>query len=216
MAVTGLVMVGYLLLHMYGNLKIFSGKEKFDHYAHSLRTFGEPVLPYEGLLWIIRVVLVVSVTIHIIATVTLWRRARAATGRTDGRRYQSTKAPRGVQRSYASFTMRWGGVIIVLFLIYHLLHLTWNSVAPGGASDSPFERLVNGFTIWWVLLSYVVAMAAVGFHLRHGFWAALADLGANTSPGRRRVLSATATVLASLIVFGFLLPAFAIFFGWVS
>lgn len=217
MAVTGLILVGFLLAHMYGNLKIFSGEEAFNGYAHHLRELGEPILPYEGALWIFRLVLTAAVLVHIYATAVLWRRARAATGVSGGgRRYESTKARRGVQRSYASFTMRWGGVIIVLFVVYHLLHLTWNKVHPGGASDSPYDRVVNGFQIWWVVLSYTIALVALAFHLRHGFWAALADLGANTSRARRRTLSWTATGLSALITVGFLLPPFAILFGWVG
>ena len=111
-AVSGLIMIGYLLAHMYGNLKVFAGQQAFDDYAHHLRIIGEPMLPYAGLLWIIRVVLLVSVLAHIFAAVSLWRRDRRARGGT--KRYYSNKARRGVQRSYASFTLRWGGLIIAL------------------------------------------------------------------------------------------------------
>jgi len=216
MAISGLILVLYLLAHMYGNLKVFAGQEAFDGYSHHLRTMGEPILPYAGALWIIRVVLLVAVIVHIVCAVTLWRRMRLATAGGGGQRYESSKAPRGNQRTYASFTMRWGGVIIVLFVIYHLLHLTWNTISPGGASDSPYDRVVNGFSIWWVVLSYTVALLAVGFHLRHGIWAALASLGANTSVPRRRHLNVLATVVALLITVGFLIPPFAILFGLVG
>lgn len=216
MAVTGLIIVLYLLLHMYGNLKVFSGQEAFDHYSHSLRTLLEPYLPYGGVLWIIRVVLLASVLVHIYAAVKLWRRAREATGGAGGRRYESTKARKGVQRTYASYTMRWGGVTIALFVIYHLLHLTGNQIHPGGASDSPYERVVNGFSIWWVVLSYAIALIAVGFHLRHGMWSAFATLGQNTSVRRRRRLNITAIVVSLVITVGFLLPPFSILFGWVD
>lgn len=216
MAVSGLVMVLYLLAHMYGNLKIFSGQEAFDDYSHRLRTLGEPFLPYSGVLWIIRVVLLASVLIHSYAAVAVWKRARAATGGRGGRRYESTRARRGVQRPYASFTLRWGGVVIALFVVYHLLHLTWNTIHPGGASGSPYERVVNGFQVWWVTLSYTVALVAVGFHLRHGFWSAFANLGANTSVTRRRNLNVVATVVAVVVTVGFLVPPFSIVFGWVG
>ncbi len=216
MAISGLILVLYLLAHMYGNLKVFSGQEAFDGYSHHLRTMGEPILPYAGALWIIRVVLLVAVVLHIVCAVTLWRRMRVATAGGGGQRYASKKAPRGNQRSYASFTMRWGGVTIALFVVYHLLHLTWNTISPGGASDSPYERVVNGFSIWWVVLSYTVALLAVGFHLRHGVWAALASLGANTSIRRRRHLNVLATVVALIITVGFLIPPFAILFGLVG
>jgi succinate dehydrogenase / fumarate reductase, cytochrome b subunit len=214
MAVSGLIMLGYLIVHMYGNLKVFEGQAKFDEYAHHLRIIGEPILPYSGLLWVVRVVLLVSVVAHIFAALVLWRRARIARGGT--KRYYSTRAKTGVQRSYASFTLRWGGVTIALFVVYHLLHLTWNVVAPGGASESPYERLVNGFQIWWVVLSYVVAMIAVCLHLRHGTYSALTTLGFNTSERTRRRLNLLAYLVAGVITVGFLLPPLAIFFGLVG
>jgi succinate dehydrogenase / fumarate reductase cytochrome b subunit len=214
MAVSGLLMVLYLLAHMYGNLHIFAGQEAFDDYAHNFRTLAEPLLPYGGALWIIRVILLVAVLLHVDAAVTLWKRARKATG--GGRRYVSSKARAGTQRTYASFTMRWGGVTIALFIIYHLLHLTTNTIHPGGASASPYDRVVAGFQIWWVVLTYVIAMIAVGFHIRHGFWSAFATLGANTSLQRRQHLNAAATVIALLITLGFLAPPLSILFGLVG
>jgi succinate dehydrogenase / fumarate reductase cytochrome b subunit len=214
MAVSGLIMIGYLLAHMYGNLKVFAGQDSFDGYAHHLRTLGEPILPYEGLLWVIRVVLLAAIIGHFYAAVALWSRAKKARGGT--KRYQSTKHKRGVQRSYASFTLRWGGVVILLFVIFHLLHFTWNTIHPGGASGSPYTRVVNGFGVWWVVLSYTVAMLAVGFHLRHGIWSALTTLGANTSAVARRRLNLLAYVVTAAVTIGFLLPPFAILFGLVK
>ncbi|MET1004663.1 MAG: succinate dehydrogenase cytochrome b subunit [Propionibacteriaceae bacterium] len=214
MAVSGLIMIGYLLAHMYGNLKVFAGQASFDGYAHHLRTLGEPILPHTGLLWIIRVVLLAAIIAHFYAALTLWSRARKARG--GSKRYQTTKNKRGVQRSYASFTLRWGGVVILLFVIFHLLHFTWNTIHPGGASDSPYQRVVNGFGVWWVVLSYTVAMIAVGLHLRHGIWSALTTLGANTSSMARRRLNLLAYVVTAIITVGFLLPPYAILFGLVT
>ncbi|MEP6560148.1 MAG: succinate dehydrogenase cytochrome b subunit [Nakamurella sp.] len=216
MALSGLIMVLYLLAHMYGNLKVFSGKAAFDGYAEHLRELGEPILPHAAALWIIRVVLLASVLVHFYAALVLWRRARRASDRGGGSRYQSTKNRLGVQRTYASFTMRWGGLLVGLFIVYHLLHLTADYIAPGGASDSPYERMVNGFQIWWVVLSYTLPLLALGFHLRHGIWSACATLGANTSVARRRHLNQVAIVLAVLITVGFLIPPYAILFGWVG
>ncbi len=201
---------------MYGNYKVFYGQAAFDGYSAYLRTIGEPLLPWSGALWIIRVILLISVLVHIYAIVLLWRRMRIATGGRGSRRYESRRNPRGVQRTYSSFTMRWGGVIIGLFVIYHLLHLTANVIAPGGASESPYGRMINGFSIWWVFVTYAIAMIALGFHLRHGFWAALASLGANTSVARRRLLNQIAIVVAVVITVGFLIPPAAILLGWVG
>ncbi|MEO8815935.1 MAG: succinate dehydrogenase cytochrome b subunit [Mycobacterium sp.] len=216
MAISGLIMVLFLLVHMYGNLKVFSGQAAFDDYAHHLRTVGEPFLPHAGALWMIRVVLLFSVVIHIVAALALWKRARSATAGRGGRRYESTRARRGVQRSYASFTMRWGGVTIAAFIVYHLLHLTTNTIHPGGASSSPYLRLVDGFQVWWVVVSYTIALIAVGFHLRHGFWSAFATLGANTSVRRRRHLNTAAVVVAVVITAGFLVVPYSVLLGWVG
>lgn len=215
MAVSGFVMVAYLVLHMLGNLWVFAGAEQFDEYAHHIRTIGEPMLPHEALLWVIRVVLLASVVLHVYAAITLWRRAnRTAPG--GAARYRTSRNKRGVQRSYASFTMRYGGLVVLLFVVYHLLHLTANEIHPGGASDSPYERVTNGFEVWWVTLSYVVAMLAVGLHLRHGLWAASATLGANTSVRRRVLLNRIAFGVSLFITIGFLVPPISILLGWVG
>ncbi len=161
MAISGLIMVLYLLAHMYGNLKVFAGQAAFDGYAEHLRELGEPVLPHAAALWIIRVVLLASVLIHFYAAMVLWRRARHASDRSGGPRYQSTKNPRGVQRTYASFTLRWGGLLVALFIVYHLLNLTADYISPGGASSSPYQRTVNSFQIWWVVLSYTLPLLAL-------------------------------------------------------
>lgn len=215
MAVSGLIMYGYLILHMGGNLWVFGGQQAFDTYAHHLRTIGEPMVPHQTVLWAIRIVLLAGVIAHIWSAVVLSRRSHHARGGI-GKRYASNQHRRGMQRSYASFTLRWGGAIIALFVIYHLLHLTLNVIAPGGASDSPYLRYVAGFKIWWVLLSYVIALTAVGFHLRHGLWSGLTTLGANFSAGTRRVLNQLATVVALVIIVGFLTPPVLIFLGVVG
>ena len=129
MAITGAILVLFLIAHMYGNLMIFGGQEAFDEYSHHLRVLGAPMLPTNGFLWIMRVVLLASVLIHMYAAFTLWNRARQATAGKGSRRYHSKKNRTGVQRTYASFTMRWGGVVIALFVLYHLLHLTTNHIA---------------------------------------------------------------------------------------
>src|SRR6185436_6166433 len=117
MALTGAVLLLYLVVHMVGNLKIFFGEEALNTYAHWLRLIGEPALPGEGMLWIVRTVLLVSVVAHIVAATILARRARAA-------RPVRYAHRRPVTTSYASRTMRWGGVIIALFVVYHILDLT--------------------------------------------------------------------------------------------
>lgn len=213
MAVSGLIMVGYLLLHMYGNLWAFSGPAAFNDYADHLRTIGTPLLPREGLLWIVRLVLLAAVFLHAYAAIMLWRRNMKAAGSVGMRRYQTRQNKAGIQRSYASFTMRWGGVTIALFIVFHILNLTTNDIHPGGASDTAYGKVHNSFEHFWVLLAYTVAMIAVGFHLWHGFWSAFATLGQNRSSTRRDSFwNRAAITIAALITAGFLAPPFAIYF----
>jgi len=204
MAVTGLVFIGYVLLHMYGNLKAFSGQEAFDSYAEHLRTIGEPLLPYAGLLWIIRVVLLVSLAVHVYAAYTLW--ARAGKARTT--KYTVTKR---VNSTWSSKTMRWGGTALLLFIVFHILHFTLRVVTPGSNSDSPYERLVGSFQVWWVAAIYLVAMAALGMHLRHGTWSAAQTLGLTNSAGARRNANLLGYLLAVVIAGGYsLIPVFVL------
>ena len=213
MAVSGLIMAGYLILHMYGNLTAFAGPDTFNNYAHHLRTFGTPILPENGLLWIVRVVLLAAVIVHAYAAIVLWRRNRKSAGYVGGRRYQSKHNRTGIQRSYASFTMRWGGVTIALFIVFHILNLTTNDIHPGGAAELPYDKLHNTFQSWWVLVAYTVAMIAVGFHLWHGVWSAFTTLGRNHGSTRRGSnLTWLAYVVAGVITLGFLAPPYSIYF----
>lgn len=208
MAVSGLLIAAWLALHMVGNLKIFEGQQSFDSYSAWLREVGYPALPHEGLLWVMRVVLLVSIVVHIYAAAVLTMRDRRARPV----RYRTSKA---VQRSYASYTMRYGGVLIAVFVVYHLLHLTANVISPGGASDSPYERVINGFQIWWVTGFYVLSVAALGLHLRHGIWSGLATLGFSNAR-RQRTINLAATVIATALFVGFVIPPLAVFIGVVD
>ncbi|MBR8745117.1 succinate dehydrogenase cytochrome b subunit [Nocardiopsis sp. MG754419] len=210
MAASGAILVLYLIAHMYGNLKVFSGQAAFDGYAHGLRELGYPLLPESGFLWVFRIVLLASILIHIYSAAVLTIRARSA-------REQRYVVKKRVQRTYASYTMRYGGVLIALFVIFHILHLTVNVIAPGGKSDSPYERLVNGFQpeFWFVTLFYVAAVIAVGFHLRHGIWSGMATLGFNKA-SRQGKINAVAVAIALVVTVGFLLPPLAVTFGLVS
>ena len=216
MAISGLIMIGFLLAHMYGNLKAFAGQDAYDGYAHHLRTIGEPILPYSGALWVMRIVLLVAIIVHIYSAATLWKRDRRARGGTS--RYVSRNGRLGVQRTYASFTMRWGGIVVVLFVIYHLLQFTFHTVGPGdaGPDNSPFVRLVSAFSVMWLVAVYTLALLAVGFHLRHGVWSALTTLGANTSAVTRRRLNVLAYLVAIVITLGFLLVPYSILLGVIS
>jgi succinate dehydrogenase / fumarate reductase cytochrome b subunit len=208
MAVSGIIMVLYLIAHMIGNLKAFAGEEEFNHYSGWLRTIGNPALPGATALWIIRIVLLVAVVAHIWAAVSLWRQARSARPE----RYVTKKA---VAQSYASRTMRWGGVIILAFIIYHILDLTLGAVNSQGYDSEPYDRLLASFQNPVVTIWYAIALILLGMHLRHGIWSATQTLG--QSNRRREVtVNYTATAIATIITVGFLLTPFAVLFGLID
>ncbi|WP_418607326.1 succinate dehydrogenase cytochrome b subunit [Georgenia sp. SUBG003] len=208
MAISGILFVLFVLLHMYGNLKAFSGQEAFDGYAHSLRTLLYPYLPHEGFLWIQRVVLLVAVVVHVVAAVVLWRRARAA-------RPQRYVVSRRTAQTYSARTVRWGGLILLAFIVFHLLQFTTLTVNVGGTFDSPYERLVAAFQHWWLYLVYLVAIVLLTMHVRHGVWSALQTLGASDR-SRQRAINLLAYVVAAALLIGFMAPPTAILLGFVN
>jgi succinate dehydrogenase / fumarate reductase cytochrome b subunit len=210
MAVTGVLLVLFLFAHMAGNLKIFFGGATFDHYAHWLRTIGTPLLPAGWYLWIQRTGLTVAVLAHIAAATILARRARRA------RPVRYAHRPK-VQGSYAARTMRWGGVIIGLFVIFHILDLTTGTLNPVGDPQHPSANVVADFAPgrWYVTIFYTLAVVAVGIHLRHGIFSAARTLGQQTARGER-IARATALVLSVVLVVGYLSVPFAVLTGLVS
>lgn len=205
MAVTGIIMVLFLLFHMYGNLKLFQGMETYDTYAHHLRTFFEPVMAMYVFLWIVRIFMLAAVVLHVVSAIIVSRSARAAVG--GGRRYESGKNKSGLQRTYASRTMRWGGVIILVFVIAHLLHFTAVDLRTEEIMQtSPYARVVAGFTEWWVWLAYLVALTVVLLHLRHGIWSAFTTMGLHVGPSARRNLDALSWIIGIILWVGFMAP----------
>jgi succinate dehydrogenase / fumarate reductase cytochrome b subunit len=207
MAVSGIVMLLYLIIHMIGNLHVFEGAEEFNHYSEWIRTVGEPAVPPYTLLTIIRIVLLVAVVAHFWAAVSLWRQAKRA--RPD--RYVTKKA---VAQSYASRTMRWGGVIVLLFIVYHILDLTTGTVNPDG-EGTPYDRLIASFSNPFVTAFYVAALILLGMHLRHGIWSATQTLG-QSNKRRERTVNAFAIVFSTLLIAGFLVTPFSVLFGLVD
>ena len=212
MAVSGAVLVLFLIVHMLGNLKIFFGADAFNEYATWLRTVGEPALPGRTVLTLTEIVLVLAVVAHMWSAFSLARRARRA------RPVKYAARRRSQADGYATHTMRYGGVIIALFVIWHLLDLTVGAVNPAGGQTTPYDRVVAGFdpSRWWVTLFYVVAMIMVGLHLRHGVWSAFQTLGLARTAARRRVLKGVAGALAALLVVGFLAVPLMVMIGVVK
>ena len=205
MAASGIIFIGFVLLHMYGNLKAFAGHDAYNDYAHHLRTFGEPMLPYGGLLWVIRVVLILSLLVHVYAAVTLWRRAKRA-------RTVKYVMKKNKHSTYASHLMRWGGVTLLLFIIWHLLNFTIGKVnVKGGPTNDPYNLVVDSFSTWWLTLIYLVAMAMLGAHLHHGIWSSMQTLGFTNSERQRTTAKRVGLVLALIITIGFsLVPVFVL------
>ncbi|GLY01848.1 succinate dehydrogenase [Actinoplanes sp. NBRC 101535] len=210
MAASGIVLVGFLYAHAAGNLKIFLGNEDFDHYAHWLRTIGTPLLPDVWFLWIMRVGLLVAIVAHIWSATVLTVRAKRA------RPVKYAHRPK-VQGSYAARTMRWGGVIVLLFIIYHLLDLTTGHLNPVGDSTRPHANVIADFAAdrWYVTLFYTVSILAVGFHLRHGIFSAARTLGQQTDRGEKRA-KVIALVMAVVLVAMYLSVPFAVTTGLVK
>jgi succinate dehydrogenase / fumarate reductase cytochrome b subunit len=193
MAVTGLILIGFVVVHMLGNLKVYMGPEAFNHYAEGLRTFGDPFLGYGQLLWILRIVLLAAVLIHIAAAVQLTLRSRAA------RPVAYRRLDRDLAFSYASRTMVWGGIIILGFVVYHILHFTTGDTHPDFIPGNAYHNFVTGFQSVPAAAVYILTMIPLGFHLYHGFWSMLHSLGA-TNPKFNRLRRPFAAALALLVV----------------
>jgi succinate dehydrogenase cytochrome b subunit len=172
MALSGIVLLGFVFGHMVGNLKVYLGPTHLNEYAEWLRTFGEPVLPRTVVLWAVRVGLIAAFVLHIVAAYQLTRinqRARSA--------YQ---APRDyVAANFASRTMRWSGVIVGLFLIFHLADLTWGSANPSFVRGDVYDNVFASFERVPVAIIYIVANIALAFHIFHGAWSMFQSLGWN-------------------------------------
>ncbi|SNQ48999.1 Succinate dehydrogenase subunit C [Frankia canadensis] len=208
MAVTGALMLLFLIVHMLGNLKIFFGPTDFDHYAHWLRTIGEPVLHGAWFLWIMRVGLGLAVILHVVSAYQLSRRDLKARP-TKYVHHQRARA------SYATHIMRYGGITLALFIVYHLLDFTTLTLNRHGVEGAAYDNVVSSFSVWWVTVIYIVAMLSLGLHIQHGFWSAAQTLGVNR-PSRDRALKATATTLAVLLTAGFIVVPVAVLAGLVD
>jgi succinate dehydrogenase / fumarate reductase cytochrome b subunit len=199
MAVTGIILFGFIIGHMAGNLQFFLGPEKLDAYAENLRHVP-------ALLWGVRSVLLVAVILHIASSISLARLHRAA-------RPVGYVRKKNVGSTYASRTMYWSGPIILAFLIYHLLHMTFGTVHPHFQDLRPYENLVIGFSNPIVSIAYIVSIVLLGMHLYHGLWSMFQTLGVaypRYSPGLR----GAAKLVAFLIVVGFIAVPIAILAGF--
>lgn len=212
MAGSGLIFIGFVLTHMYGNLKAFSGEAAFNEYAHHLRELGEPMLPHGGLLWILRLGLIAALVVHVVSAVALWRRANKA-------RTVKYAVKKNSRSSLSSRTMRWGGLTLLVFVVWHLLNFTIVKINPSNGdtgSDNPYALMVDTFDLWWMTIIYLLAMVALGMHLHHGMFSALQTLGfTNTAKSRARAREA-GWVLAVVVAGGFSLVPLFVLFGVIT
>lgn len=199
MAATGIIMVAYLITHVAANLLVFEGSARINAYSRFLHGTG-------GALWAARLVLFVALVVHIVAAVQLAARRRAArpVGYAAGRDSQVA--------TFASRTIRWGGALILAFLVYHILHFTLGTVHPSFVEGDPYHNVVAGFGNPVVVLFYELALAAVGLHLYHGIWSSGRSLGVS-APSPHPLKRQLALVLAVLVWGGFAVIPIAVYAG---
>jgi succinate dehydrogenase / fumarate reductase, cytochrome b subunit len=169
MAMTGVILFGYVVGHLVGNLQVFAGEARINRYAEFLHSMGPA-------LWGVRVFLGATVVLHIVASTQLWLLNRSA-------RPVSYHRKSDVPSAYAARTMKWGGPIVGAFITFHILHLTVGNVMPlatlpGGGYDV-YHNLINGFRIWYVSAAYIVGVGLLGMHLYHGLWSMFQSVGFN-------------------------------------
>ena len=183
MALTGLILVGFLVSHMISNVLVFVDPAKLDHYGEWLRSFG-------ALLWVARAGLLAAVLLHIVAAWQLTQMARAARGGSYARHEQRVA-------TYASRTMRWGGVLILVFVVFHLLHYTFGTVHPDFRPGEVGRNLIVGCNRFRLPSSILVSMIAIGAHFWHGIWSVFQTLGINIRRGQLVAAGASQSALRS-------------------
>jgi succinate dehydrogenase / fumarate reductase cytochrome b subunit len=210
MAITGVIGMGYIFAHMIGNLKVFIGPESFNHYSEWLRqSLLYPILPAHVALWLMRIALIASVILHVHAAYALTmmnRRARPV-------RYQSKRDY--IAADFAARTMRWTGIIVGLFILFHLADFTWGWVNPGFVRGEVYRNVAASLSNPVVALFYIAANVALGYHLYHGVWSLFQSLGINSprfNPWRR----AFAIAFAVITIGGFITVPIAVLLGIVS
>ena len=199
MATTGLIWLAYLITHVVANLLVFQGPVRINAYSAFLHGTG-------GALWVPRLVLIVALLLHITAAVQLAARSQEARPT----RYVAGRKPQ--VSTLASRTMRWGGALILIFLVFHILHFTVGTAHPDFVAGDPYHNVASGFHNPLVVGFYLIAMAAVGLHLYHGVWSSGRSLGMSP-PSPRPLRRSIALVLALLIWLGFTIIPLAAYTG---
>jgi succinate dehydrogenase / fumarate reductase cytochrome b subunit len=208
-AVTGVLLAGFVIAHMLGNLKAIEGPghghAAIDRYAHFLRTIGSPVLPHDALLWIERVILFVAVLLHVTAVTQLWLRNR--------RSKPPSERGRLVRATYAARTMPWTGILVLIFVVFHILQFSTRTIHPTPLENGTvYANVYYAFQKWWIVLIYVAAVVLLGYHLNHGLWSGAQTAGVD-NPDRNWFWRRLATVVAVLVTVGFALVPILVWAG---
>ncbi|MCO5319611.1 MAG: succinate dehydrogenase cytochrome b subunit [Microthrixaceae bacterium] len=209
MALSGLGLIGFVIAHAFGNLKMYFGPEDFDHYAESLRTLFYPIIPRTWTLWGMRIGLVVLFVAHIGSAISLTRMNQHA-------RPTKYASPRSyIAANFASRTMRWTGIIVALYLVFHLADLTWGFANPDFVRGDAYDNLVASFERVPVAIIYIVSNIALGIHLFHGAWSMFQSMGINSPRynGARRAIAAGVAGAITIVNVSFPL---AVLFGIVG
>ena len=211
MGMTGIALLAFVLFHMIGNLKVYLGDGQLDSYAHFLRELLYPLLPKTVTLWILRTGLVLMFLLHIHAAASLTMLNRRTNVSFEGPRDYAVA-------SYASRTMRWSGVIVAVFILWHLADLTWGvtPMAPQGWEAGAVEaNLVGSLSRGGVALLYIVANLLLGIHIYHGAWSLFQSLGL-AHPSYNRWRKWFARAFAAVIVIGNVSIPLAVWTGMVG
>lgn len=211
MAITGLIFTSFVVVHMIGNLKVYDGQAYFDGYAHWLRTLLQPLVPAEGVLWFLRAVLVASLLAHVGCSLLLLRRSRAAAG--PHRRRTGFTAT-----SFGARTMMLTGVVMLLFVVFHVLDMT-TGTAPAATTEfvpgSAYDNLVASFSRPWVAAFYGLTMLLVAVHVAHGIRTAAGDLGVTGSKARAAATVVGGAAAVAVLVGNAAIPL-AVQAGWLT
>ena len=207
MAVTGLIGIGFVIVHIAGNLQAFVGQSKLNAYSAMLHG------PLNELVWLLRVILIVAVVLHVTMAYQLTVRSREA--RPIAYQHREPQVS-----TLASRTMKWGGVLLLVFIVFHILHFTTETVDPAGVRGMTdlrgdrdvYGNVISAFRTPWVTAFYVVAMLFLLLHLFHGAWSSVRTLGLS-KPSRNPLNRRVSTIIAFVVWLGFTAVPVAVFLG---
>jgi succinate dehydrogenase / fumarate reductase cytochrome b subunit len=204
MAVTGIIGIAFVLAHITGNMLVFKSADAMNSYSHFLHG------PAAELLWVARIVLIAAVILHVAAAYSLTQQSHAA--RPDG---YTERVPQA--STLASRTMRWGGLLLLIFIVFHILHFTTGTFHPGGeyVEGDVYHNVVQAFHVWWVAAFYMFSMIVLGFHLYHGVWSSARTLSI-ASDSRNPLHHKYSLLIAIVVWLGFTLVPLGVILGWVG